>query len=323
MPGACDDPDLRGDVAPSDSGTAGLPSAGAYLRGAATAGGEPSTVVRASHETRASRRATSEAAVLAADDDARARDALPIPLLTTTATLAISLLIAVSGPSGQLTTGLALVFAGLVLAWGWPSLLGSPSPRWSGVVVGVGGVSVPATAGLTPDAEQLRWLPVPIGITLILCFLQQLLRRDRTRLTDGLAASIAGLAIATAGAPLAVVPVCRGGSTYLVAAMAAVAVGALVEQLTRVGSVQRWVLVPVLLAGGLTAYVVALLAAGTLTTVPALLIGVLAAAISHALRRVMAVQPTAAAVPSALANGTASVLIVGVVVYLLTRVFIG
>lgn len=284
---------------------------------------EADPVIHAPSETRASSRAARAAAVEAAANDARARDAVPVPVVTTVATTAMALLVAVSGLSGQLVTSLALVFAGVVLAWGWPTLLESPSPRWSGVVVGIGGVAVPATAGLTPDAEQLRWLPVPIGITLILCFLQQLLRHDRTRLTEGLAGTIAGLAIATAGAPLAVVPVYSGGSAFLLAAMSAVVAGCLVEQLGRVGAVQRWVLAPVLLAGGLAAYAVALLADGTLTAVPAMLIGVLVAAISHALRRVMAVQPTAAAVPSALANGTASVLVVGVVVYLLTRVFVG
>ncbi len=284
---------------------------------------EADPVIHDPSETRASRRAARAAAVEAAANDAQARDAVPVPVVTTVATTAMALLVAVSGLSGQLVTSLALVFAGVVLAWGWPTLLESPSPRWSGVVVGIGGVAVPATAGLTPDAEQLRWLPVPIGITLILCFLQQLLRHDRTRLTEGLAGTIAGLAIATAGAPLAVVPVYPGGSAFLLAAMSAVVAGCLVEQLGRVGAVQRWVLAPVLLAGGLAAYAVALLADGTLTAVPAMLIGVLVAAISHALRRVMAVQPTAAAVPSALANGTASVLVVGVVVYLLTRVFVG
>lgn len=305
---AADDPDPWGDVAPPRI---------------AGSEGEPDTVTHGPSETRASRRAERAAIVLAAADDARPLDAVPVPLVTTIATIAMALLVGVSGLSGQPVTSLALAFGGIVLAWGWPTLLGSPSPRWSGVVVGIGGVAVPATAGLTPDAEQLRWLPVPIGITLILCFLQQLLRRDRTRLAEGLAGTIAGLAIATAGAPLAVVPAYPNGGAFLLAAMAAVVAGCLVEQLGRLGSVQRWVLAPVLLAGGLAAYAIVLLADGALTTVSALLIGVLAAAISHALRRVMAVQPTAAAVPSALANGTASVLVVGVVVYLLTRVFIG
>lgn len=307
-PDAPDDPGPRGESVTSDAR-------------------EPDTVILGSLETRASRRASREAALAAAaTPDDHTREAEPIPVVTLVATLAMALLLAVSGlsaTSGQLTTGLALAFAGLVLAWGWPTLLGSPSPRWSGVVVGIGGISVPATAGLTPDAEQLRWLPVSIGITLILCFLQQLLRTDRTRLTEGLAGTISGLAIATAGAPLAIVPVYRDGPAFLVAAMAAVAAGVLVEQLGRFGSVQRWVVAPVLLGGAIAAAAVALLTDGSLTVVAALLIGVLAAAISHALRRVMAVQPAAAEAPAALANGAASVLVVGVVVYLLTRVYVG
>lgn len=320
MPDASDDPD--GAAFGLDPGDG--PAAEADGEPAVLPGGEPAveadTVILGTAPTRASRRAARRAEAAA---DVRASESTPVPVVTTVVTIALALLIAVSGFSGQLTTGVALVFCGVVLSWGWTTLLGSPSPRWSGVVVGVGAVSVPATAGLTADAEQLRWLPVAIGVTLILGFLQQLLRTDRTRLTEGLAGTIAGLAVATAGAPAAVVPVYRDGADFLLAAMVALVVGALVEQLGRLGSGHRWVLAPVLLAGGLAAYGVAFIVGGSLSALAAVLIGVLVAGVSHVLRRVMAVQPTAAAVPSAAANGAASVLVVGVLVYLLTRVFVG
>ncbi|MEP6798191.1 MAG: hypothetical protein ABI890_08590, partial [Lapillicoccus sp.] len=230
---------------------------------------------------------------------------------------------AVSAYSGQVESSLALAFAGVVLAWGWPVLLGSPSPTWSGVVVGLGAVSIPATAGLTPDADQLRWLPVALGAALILGFLQQLLRRDRTRLTEGIATTVAGLAIATSGAPLAVVPAYRDGADFVLAAMAALVLAALVEQLSRIGSVQRWVLLPVLVAGAVGGLAVAQLTDSRLTVLSGVLVGLGVALVSHVLRRVLSVLPTARALPSALASGAASLLSVGVVVYLATRVVVG
>jgi hypothetical protein len=55
---------------------------------------------------------------------------------------------------------------------------------------------------------------------------------------------------------------------------------------------------------------------------PAALIGLLAAGIAHATRRVLAVLPTMASARSQLASGAASVLVCGVVVYALGRILI-
>jgi hypothetical protein len=55
----------------------------------------------------------------------------------------------------------------------------------------------------------------------------------------------------------------------------------------------------------------------------AALAGVLAAAISHSMMRVLFALPRARATQAAVAVGAAGVLVVGVVVYLLARIFSG
>ena len=237
------------------------------------------------------------------------------------ATAALALLVSVSAASGQPQTGLALAFLGIVLGWGWPILLGAPSPVVASVIICVGSVTVEAAAGLTRTEPFLRWVPVAAAVSMLAAFLHQILRRGgRTRLTYGAATTISGLALATTGAPLAVLPAYRSGDDYVLAAGAALALAALVELLGRWPRWHRWLLLPVVGAGAAGAMVVAL-AVGDVPLLAAAILGVLVAAVSHALRRVLTPLPGAAALQARMAMGAASVLVVGVVVYLITRLF--
>ena len=139
-------------------------------------------------------------------------------------------------------------------------------------------------------------------------------------LTYGAATTISGLALATTGAPLAVLPAYRSGEDYLLAAGAALALGALVELLGHWPGWRRWLLLPVTVAGAAGSLGVAL-AVGHVPLVAAAILGVLVAAVSHALRRVLTPLPGAGALQARMAMGAASVLVVGVVVYLITRLF--
>lgn len=237
------------------------------------------------------------------------------------ATAALALLVSVSATSGQAQTGLALAFLGIVLGWGWPVLLGAPSPVITSVIIGIGAVAVEAVAALTRNEPFLRWVPVAAAVSMLAAFLHQILRRDgRARLTYGAATTISGLALATTGAPLAVLPAYRSGEDYVLAAGAALALGALVELLGHWPGWRRWLLLPVIVAGAAGALGVAL-AVGHVPLVAAAILGVLVAAVSHALRRVLTPLPGAGALQARMAMGAASVLVVGVVVYIVTRLF--
>ncbi|TQJ08849.1 hypothetical protein FB458_1946 [Lapillicoccus jejuensis] len=273
-------------------------------------------------ETRASRRAAREAAARAARLSGPHDAALvPVPLVTVASAVALAALVAVCALTGQVPAGLAVGFAAVVLAYGWTRLFEAPTPGWGALVVGAGGVAVALTAALTPDEPLLRWVPASLGVSLVVGFLQQLLRRERAGLTLGLAAVVGGLSVVSMGVPVVVLPFYARGSAHVVVAMTAVALAALTELLGRVGSVQRWLLLPVLVAGGAGAAVTSL-ALDAAAVLPATLLGVLVAGVSHVLRRVLAPLPGAAGLAARLAIGAASVLSVGVLVYLVTRLLV-
>ena len=279
---------------------------------------QPAAATPERPETRAARRVAREAVQPA--DPASLVATHPAVVL---ATAALALLVSVSAASGQPQTGLALAFLGIVLGWGWPILLGAPSPVVTSVIISIGAVAVEAAAGLTRTEPFLRWVPVAAAVSMLAAFLHQILRRGgRTRVTYGAATTISGLALATTGAPLAVLPAYRSGDDYVLAAGAALALAALVELLGRWPRWHRWLLLPVTVAGAAGAMVVAL-AVGDVPLLAAAILGVLVAAVSHALRRVLTPLPGAAALQARMAMGAASVLVVGVVVYLVTRLFAG
>jgi len=273
-------------------------------------------------ETRAGHRAVGAAAPgPGADRAARGSTPLAAPLTAIAATVALALLLAVCAASGQPQTGLALAFVGVVLAWGWPVLLRAPSPSITSAIIGVGAVAISATAGLTRTEPFLRWVPVAVAVSVIAGFFHQLLRRDgRAELTHGAATTVSGLALATIGAPLAVLPAYRHGSHYVLAAGAALGLAALAEVLGRWPLWRRWMPAVVVVVGGAGAIVVSARVDG-IPVLAASLLGVLAAGISHTLRRVVLALPGADALQARIAVGAASVLVVGVVVYLLTRLY--
>lgn len=240
---------------------------------------------------------------------------------TAMATAALALLLALSVGSGPVQAALAVAFTGVVLAWGWPTLLQCPSPRGTSLVVGAGAVAVGATVALTRTEPFLIWVPVTVAVSVIVAFLHQLARRDgRPGLARGAAASASGLALAAAGAPLAALPWYRGSGPYVVAAMTALAVAALVELLGRWPATNRWLAVPVLVLGAAGALAAGALAHG-IPLVAAALLGALVAGVSHALRRALLALPGAAGVQARTAAAAGSALVVGVVVYLLVRVY--
>lgn len=239
--------------------------------------------------------------------------------LTMTATIAFAALVGLTGYASPDFVALAVALAGLVVAWGWPQLLSLPSPRGTTTVLVVGTVLMTGTMLLTRAEPYLQWMPAAMAVAVIAAFLHQLMRRDgRPRLTESVSASVTGLAIISAGIALAPVPQFLNGEDALAATMAGLGVGVLADPLIKVRRLRQWALFVSMFIGGAAGMAVSF-AAGHPEPWPAALLGLLAAAVSHAARRVMAVLPATAIPRAQLAVGAASSLLVGVVTYVVVR----
>jgi hypothetical protein len=249
------------------------------------------------------------------------RALLPRPL-SIAATMAFAALVALTGYASPQFVALAVALAGFVLAWGWPLLLSLPSPRGTTAVLALGTVLMTGTALASREDPYLRWMPAALAVSVIIAFLHQLMRRDgRPRLTESVAATTSGLAIISAGTALAPITHVLSGEHALAAAMAGLGVGVLADPCVSVPRLRQWALFISMILGGGAALLVSAVA-GEPMLAPAGLLGLLAAAISHAARRVMAPLPATAMPRAQLAVAAGSSLLVGVVAYVVVRYFV-
>ena len=247
------------------------------------------------------------------------RRALVARPLTILATVAFAALVALTGYASPEFVSVAVALAGFVLAWGWPLLLSLPSPRGTMAVLGLGTVLMTAAVLLTQDDPYLRWMPAALAVAVIAAFLHQLLRRDgRPRLTESVAATTSGLAVISSGIALAPVAQVMNGNHALAAAMTGLAVGALADPLIGLKRFRAWALFIAMACGGGAALLVSLFA-GALRPGPAALLGLLAAAVSHAARRIMAVLPATSMPRAQLATAASASMLVGVVTHEVVR----
>jgi hypothetical protein len=257
------------------------------------------------------------------------RPARPVPRrslrarpLTVLATVAFAALVALTGYASPHFVTVAVALAGFVMAWGWPALLGLPSPRGTTAVLVIGTVLSAASVTVARHDPFLKWVPAAMAVSVIVAFLHQLMRRDgRPRLAESVSSSVAGLAVVAAGVSMAPLPRVLHGDHALAAAMAALGVSALCDPLIGIRWSRRWALFIAMLFGGGAAVGVSLLA-GTPTLWPAVLLGLLVAAVGHAARRVVAVLPAAGMPRAQLAAAAGSSLLTGAVVYPLVRYFV-
>ncbi|NYG07134.1 hypothetical protein BJ986_001621 [Phycicoccus badiiscoriae] len=242
------------------------------------------------------------------------RALLPRPL-SIAATVAFAALVALTGYASPQFVALAVGLAGLVLAWGWPQLLSLPSPRGTSAVLAIGTVLMTGTALLTRHNPYLEWMPAALAVAVLVAFLHQLMRRDgRPRLTESVAATTSGLAIISAGTALAPIPHVLAGDHALAAAMAGLGVGALTDPCISLPRLRKWALFIAMLVGGGSALLVSAIA-GAPMLAPGALLGLLAAAIAHATRRLLAPLPSTAMPRAQLAAAATSCLIIGVVIH--------
>jgi hypothetical protein len=244
----------------------------------------------------------------------------PQPLVTV-AVVALAGLLTVSGFAGPLLVAGAVALAAGVISWGWPGLLGLPSQRGTELVLAVGSAGSIGTALATRYDPLLVWMPAALAGSMIIAFVHQLARRDgRPRLVESIASTITAIAIVVSGASYVVLPRTTQGAWVIAVAAAAMALSALTE-LVGVPRMRAWLLPLAMLAGGVAAVAVAH-ASDSLAWGSAALLGVSAAGLSHAVRRVLAMLPAIGGARSQLVSAAASVLTTGVVVYVVARLLV-
>lgn len=243
-------------------------------------------------------------------------------IITVFGTVALCALIGLSAFASAETVAAAVVLGGLVMAWGWPSLLGSPSRVGSSLVLAIATAACVGVVTITRADPYLRYLPIAIAVSVLAAFLHQLLRRDgRPRLSESVAITASGIAVIASGSALVPLPRTYRGDEPLTVAVAALAVASLLDLRDGRKDRRAWLLPMAMAAGGFAAVVTAMVMHGP-APAPALLIGVVVAAISHAMRRVLAVLPPIVGARGRLVSAASSVLVCGTVTYVLARGFI-
>lgn len=247
---------------------------------------------------------------------------IPVQPLVAIAVIALAGLLTISAFAGPELVAAAVALAAGVIAWGWSGLLGLPSRRGTAFVLAVGSAAAIGAALATLSEPFLEWLPAALAGALIVAFLHQLARRDgRPRLVESIASNITAIAIVVSGASFVVLPRFPHGAWVVAVASSAVAVSALTDLAGGSRRLHVWLLPVGMLGGGLAAIAVGhLLGVAGLGT--ATLLGVLVAGVSHAVRRVLAMLPAISGARSQLVSACASVLTIGVVVYVIGRLLI-
>ncbi|HEY5335731.1 MAG TPA: hypothetical protein VIJ71_06890, partial [Mycobacteriales bacterium] len=188
---------------------------------------------------------------------------LPNRRATVSVVLAVVFALAAAAASRWLPRGwllVVLVPAQLLLAVGWLALVGVP-----GRLVGI---AVATTAGVVGDiiltvhrGPVLGSLAGVIGVAVVASVLGQIVRRDRTQVTDVLAAQCSAVLLTVAVAVLAGVRAAPDGRTAAATGLVALAVALLAGGVVDVLGVRVWVgpmyagrsLIGVVLAVGLGA----------------------------------------------------------------------
>ena len=244
---------------------------------------------------------------------------MPLQPLVTVAVVALAGLLTITAFAGSVMVALAVALSAGVIAWGWAGLLGLPSPRGTTIVLAVGSFGAIGTALATVNDPFLAWMPAALAGSMIVAFLHQLARRDgRPRLVESIASTITAIAIVVSGASLVALPRTAHGAWMVAISSTAVAVSAVTDLAGASRRFIAWLLPLAMLAGGIVAILVGHRLGATGWGAAALL-GVLAAGVSHAVRRVLATLPAISSARSQLVSACASVLTGGVVVYVVGR----
>ena len=265
-------------------------------------------------QTRASRRAQG---ARAAERDRSRRSLRPRPLVVSGVVVSGLVLAGAAATGERVLEVLAVVLAGLVVAVGWPRLVGSPTPGGSSVVLAVSTLVLGGALFARGTEPFLEQVPAAVAAGVIAMCLHPLVQASaREDLARGLAGTSLGVLVIASGAVLtSTVP---SGSSPVVVAGIALAVAALVDLVTERPRTAVWMLPAGMVVGGATAIVVHWLISGEVAAWAAL-VGVLGAGAALSLRRALSVQSAIDGAAGGVAAGVASVLLVGPLLHLISR----
>lgn len=239
---------------------------------------------------------------------------------TVVLTVGLAIFLALAANAESVLFAVAVGLVGIVLAWGWQDLFQAPAPTVPRVLTALVAAAGPAVVAVTPDEPYLRWSPVVVAAGLLAILLHQLVRTDgRPRLTESVSISVGAVAVLTCGVAMVPMPRMFGGGEVVTATAAALALAAFADLLVGRRALHAWTLPLAMLLGGLAATVSALVT-GTPRVGQALLLGFIVGGLSHAMRRLLAPLGPMAWVRSQVACAASSVLVVGVVVNVVSRV---
>lgn len=266
-------------------------------------------------ETRASRRAARD----------RARDAAlsgqvtrPRPVVVAGTVVAALMLAGVAATGQRPFEVVTVVLAGLVVAAGWPRLVGSPAPAGSSVVLAVTALVLGGALFAQSTEPFLDQAPAAVAAGVIAMCLHPLVQESaRADLARSLAGSSLGVMVIACGAVFTTSVPTGSGSPVVVAGIA-LAVAALVDLITERPATAAWMLPSAMVVGGATGLFTHWLLSGELASWAAL-VGVLGAGTAVSLRRAAAQQPAIDGTPGAVAAGVASVLVIGPLLHLVSR----
>lgn len=230
-------------------------------------------------------------------------------------------LLAVSALAGPTFLALTLGLGVLVMAWGWAGASSLPTPRGTRGVLLLGGAVLIYSVWTREEHPYLLWVPAALSVSMIAALGHQLLRRDgRPRVVESVSGVVLGLVIITASVLMLPLTLTEEGAVVVAAAAVAAGLCGGVDLLLRLLWKSDWT-VPILLAlGGAIGAGVGYL--GDADWTATLLVGVLAAGVSHSMRSVLVGLPTMSTARPKLVLIVTSVMIIGPLPYAVGRVLV-
>ncbi|NLF03638.1 MAG: hypothetical protein GX593_01265 [Actinomycetales bacterium] len=243
-------------------------------------------------------------------------DALTRAVLTTAAAISLA---AAAYVSEWALIGVAAL-AVLVVALGWPALLDLPARLGSRFVVALSGLGALAVITFTDGEPFLRDLPVVLALAVLLSFVSELMRPDgRVRMVESVAGTVCGVLVVLAAAGWISAGRTVGGTSLVVVAAVALAVGTA----TSVVPFSPWLgLTVAVLASGAVAFGLAFVLPDV-TPLAGGLIGVAVGVLGATLREVFDRMPTLSLRSAAAAAIVVPVTVTGTLVYVVGRLLVG
>lgn len=235
-------------------------------------------------------------------------------------TAVLAALVAVAGYVGGMPVTVLAALLALAFAVGWPSLASLPFKPGSSAVIAIGGVGGVLAVHYVQDQPYLRYLPVVFATSILLAFLNELLRRDgRERMVESVAGTVTGTLLAVAVAGWVAIGRTPGGEPIVVVGALALAVGAAVVALP----LSSWRGALVTTAASTLAGVLATLLLPDIDVLAGLVLGAAVGVLISSLHVLFdALESLARKLPSVAAI-VLPVTVTGILVYVVGRVLVG